>query len=105
MRYANNEKYYLQKVGFMLIIVLISLTSGCYKKVYVPVPTCPTVEIPKRELLQSKQLPKDADTDSILKAVLYDITYLTNYADQLTTILNGYSVQVLPVQPNGKVPK
>lgn len=73
----------------VLSVLLLSL-SGCMKYVYVPVWTCPPANIPQREALKTSTLGKDSDTDSILKAMIYDIRFLTSYSDQLLAILGGY---------------
>ena len=75
------------------------------KYVYVPVWTCPSPVIPQKEVLQTVKLKDDADTDSILKAFIYDISYLNNYSDQLISILNGYKKQEVSIFSNGQLPK
>lgn len=85
---------------------MLLLLSGCYREVYIPVYSCPEPVIPKREVLKvdDKTL---SDTDSILKAMIYDISYLRSYSDQLISILNGYKTkgQGVPVLPDGTLQK
>lgn len=77
-----------------ILICILSLSlCGCMKYVYVPVWTCPAPTIPQKEALQTKTLDKTADTDTILKAYIYDISYLNGLSEQLYAILRGYSQQ------------
>lgn len=79
-------------------LLLISSISGCYKYVYIPVSTCPEPVIPEKPILRATSDLKD--TDSILKAIIYDYKGLESYAKQLETILLGYKKQDVPVQPD-----
>ena len=96
----------MRKLSRVLILLTLALSlSGCMKYVYVPVWTCPAPVIPQKEVLQTSTLSKEADTDSILKALIYDIKYLTSYSDQLLSVLNGYKRKDLQVFPDREMLK
>jgi hypothetical protein len=67
------------------------LIGGCVKYVDVPVWVCPAPTLPVREELKTMKLTTEADTDTILRSLIYDTTSLKLYADQLETILRGYA--------------
>ena len=60
------------------------------KYVDVPVWVCPSPNLPKKEQLLSAKLNDNSDTDTILKSLVYDVTYLQIYSNQLEVLLNGY---------------
>lgn len=75
---------------FLLSMSILFILSGCVRYVDVPVWVCPAPKMPVRMELTSTKLTKESGTDNILRSLVYDISYLSNYADQLETILLGY---------------
>lgn len=89
----------------VLFCILIFTIGGCVKYVDVPVWVCPSPNIPKREELKTKKLDQTADTDTILRSLIYDLTSTDLYAKQLETLLRGYQRESVPVFKDGKVQK
>ena len=88
----------------LIFLTLLSSLTGCYKYVYVPVAVCPEPIFPVRPVLQTKVTEGlRYDTDSILKAIIVDITNLKSYSEQLEVTLGGYKGKSVPVQPNWKM--
>ena len=89
----------MRKLNRLLVLsLLISSLTGCYKYVYIPVSTCPEPTMPDKPVLRATSGLND--TDSILKAIIYDYKELESYSRQLETILLGYKRQDVPVQPD-----
>lgn len=74
-----------------LLLLLSVLLSGCIEYVYIPVFKCPEPTYPAKMELKTKT--KYTSTDEMLKAMVWDITYLDGYSEELLTILQGYKAQ------------
>ena len=90
-------------IARLLCITLISvLCSGCIKFIYVPVPSCPYGEIPKKEALKTANLSEQTETKEIVRALAYDVVYLNSYSDQLILLLEGYKMNSPEIQSKAK---
>lgn len=82
------------------VLILSIFLSGCVKYVDVPVWVCPSPNIPIKEELKSKSITDSSTTDDILRSLLYDVVYQETYIRQLTTILDGYKTNTVPILDN-----
>lgn len=78
---------------YILLVAMCFLLSGCFiRTVYVPVPSCPYGEIPKKSELKTKSVTEQSEPKEILRALVYDVVYLNSYSDQLIILLEGYNL-------------
>ena len=73
-----------------LSIIPFLFLAGCVKYVNVPVWVCPTPPEINVSELKIDSLTSNSGTDEILKAMMYDITYLRGENETLTNYLNVY---------------
>ena len=78
------------------------MLSGCIKFIYVPVPSCPYGDIPKKEALKISNLSEQTETKEIVRALAYDVVYLNGYSDQLLKLLEGYNLNSPEIQSKAK---
>ena len=86
----------------LCITLTMLMCSGCIKYIYVPVPSCPYGEIPKKEALKTSNLSEQTETKEIVRALAYDVVYLNGYSDQLILLLEGYNLNSPEIQSKTK---
>ena len=86
----------------LCITLTMLMCSGCIKYIYVPVPSCPYGNIPKKEALKTSNLSEQTETKEILRAFAYDIVYLEGYSEQLLKLLEGYNLNSPEIQSKTK---
>lgn len=79
------------------ILLVCFLLGGCVKYVDVPVWVCPSPTFPVKEELKSLKLTKDANTDTILRSLVYDLYSTKLYSEQLEVLLRGYAREKVQV--------